>query len=442
MKSDEGQRQPQLSRNTHKFKLILAMFALASVFSFAKADDILRDSTQVWFRQSHTEVDTALFNNGENLDRMINWIRTINKEGSLYRLRAVRVEGAASPEGSYEFNRQLSRKRADNIFQYFSDRVDLPDSLTRFDYIGRDWAGLATLVESDQAVPDRDGVLAIISDALRNGTMNRAADNRALARLKQLGGGRPYQYLYANLFPKLRFSRLYTEYEALPQPNVVPDPEVIISVDSITAVIEPLVVPEDEVMELGEVKTCKPFYMGLKTNMLLDALALPSLGAEFYIGRNWSVVGNWFYGWWDNDHSHRYWRAYGGDLAVRRWFGEKASRKPLTGHHIGLYAGVVTYDFEFGGTGYMGGNPHRTLWDRCNYYAGVEYGFSLPVARRLNIDFTIGMGYLGGKYQKYEPCRYGNGYVWQSTHRLHWFGPTKAEISLVWLIGCDNYNRR
>ena len=24
---------------------------------------------------------------------------------------------------------------------------------------------------------------------------------------------------------------------------------------------------------------------------------------------------------------------------------------------------------------------------------------------------------------------------------LNYFGPTKLEVSLVWLIGCDNYNR-
>ena len=31
-------------------------------------------------------------------------------------------------------------------------------------------------------------------------------------------------------------------------------------------------------------------------------------------------------------------------------------------------------------------------------------------------------------------------YVWKSTNKLNWFGPTKVEISLVWLIGNGNYN--
>ena len=178
--------------------------------------------------------------------------------------------------------------------------------------------------------------------------------------------------------------------------------------------------------------------MALKTNMLYDVLAVPNIGVEFYLGKNWSISGNWMYGWWNSDNKHRYWRIYGGEIAVRKWLGKKASEKPLTGHHLGVYGQLFTYDFEWNGTGYMGGEPGKTLWDSPNYAAGVEYGYSLPIGRRLNIDFTVGVGYWGGKYYKYIP-RDGH-YVWQATRNRHWFGPTKAEVSLVWLIGRGNTN--
>ena len=88
----------------------------------------------------------------------------------------------------------------------------------------------------------------------------------------------------------------------------------------------------------------------------------------------------------------------------------------------------------------MGGEPGQTLWNNANYAAGVEYGYSLPIAKRLNIDFTIGVGYWGGKYYEYTPL---DGHdVWQATKQRHWFGPTKAEISLVWLLGHGNTNNR
>ena len=51
----------------------------------------------------------------------------------------------------------------------------------------------------------------------------------------------------------------------------------------------------------------------------------------------------------------------------------------------------------------------------------------------------MGAGYHSGIYYEYIPV--DGQYVWQATKRRHWLGPTKAEVTLVWLIGCDNYNR-
>lgn len=182
------------------------------------------------------------------------------------------------------------------------------------------------------------------------------------------------------------------------------------------------------------------FYMDIRTNMLYDALLIPNIGVEMYLGKRWSVAANWMYGWWKTDRRHWYWRAYGGDIAIRKWWGKAAREKPLTGHHIGIYGQIFTYDFETGGRGYMGGKPGGTLWDKMNYIVGAEYGYSLPIARRLNIDFTIGAGYWGGIYHEYKPE--ADYYVWQSTKERSWIGPTKAEISLVWLIGNGNTNRK
>ena len=187
-------------------------------------------------------------------------------------------------------------------------------------------------------------------------------------------------------------------------------------------------------------RTDQPHYVAIRTNMLYDALLLPNIGLDYYLGKDWSVAANWMYGWWDADRRHWYWRAYGGDVALRKWLGKAAQAKPLTGHHVGVYTLFFTYDFELGGRGYMGGKPGGTLWQKMNYAAGVEYGYSLPIARKLNIDFTIGAGYWSGIYHDYIPS--AGYYVWQSTKQRRWIGPTKAEISLVWLLGKRNFNKR
>lgn len=405
----------------------LLLFLAGTIPAFAQSE---KDSVKVHFRVSDTKIDPAFRGNGATLDSIFRKLTTDSLSAPSRRLISVKVTGAASPEGSVKFNRWLSEKRADAIFAQFRTRGLLPDSIASFEFIGRDWAGLQAQAEADSEIPYRNEVISLLN---RINSKNPPA--HPVAELKALHGGVPYSYLLSNLFPDLRASRLTVEYERIFPSISIPDLPIESPTSSIFVTGDILPLP----IALGEAKQCRPFYMALKTNMLYDALLLPNIGAEFYVGKNISLTADWMYGWWDRDRTHYYWRAYGGNLGARWWFGKAANEKPLTGHHLGLFAGIITYDFELGKGGIMGGIPHGTLWDRCNFISGLEYGYSLPVTRRLNIDFSIALGYMGGKYLKYEP-KYGF-YIWQSTHRLHWFGPTKAEISLVWLIGCDNWNR-
>ncbi len=411
---------------------ILTLLCILFAGTLASLAETEKDSVKVYFHVSKTNIDPSFNGNRATLDSIFSKLSADSLSGPTRRLVGVKVTGAASPEGSVKFNKYLSEKRADAIFNEFRNRGLIEDSVAKFTYVGRDWKGLQTEVENDPNVPYRSDVLELL-----NHINGQNPPLHPLEELKTLHQGIPYRYLLTTLFPELRASRLTVEYERLfPKINLT---DITVELPStktdLTASIIPLTYNR-----FGTVKECKSFYMGLKTNMLYDALLIPNIGAEFYVGKNISITGDWMYGWWDRDRTHYYWRAYGGYIGARWWFGKSAHEKPLTGHHLGLFAGAITYDFELGKGGIMGGIPRGTLWDRCNFTSGVEYCYSLPTAKRLTLDFSLALGYMGGKYIKYEP-KYGF-YIWQSTHRLHWFGPTKAEISLVWLIGCNNYNRQ
>lgn len=170
--------------------------------------------------------------------------------------------------------------------------------------------------------------------------------------------------------------------------------------------------------------------ISVKTNILYDAAMIPNLGVEIAFPQQWTLNGSWNYAWWSNNMKHRYWRTYGGELEARKWFGKHSGQYPLRGQHSGLFLMAGTYDFEKGHTGYM---------NDLYFGIGVSYGYALKLNQNLSLDFVLGVGYLCGTYQKYQPQ--DGKYCVIDTRNLSYFGPVKAEISLVWTID-NRLNKR
>ena len=62
----------------------------------------------------------------------------------------------------------------------------------------------------------------------------------------------------------------------------------------------------------------------------------------------------------------------------------------------------------------------------------IRYPIYEGVYRILTLEFSLGIGYLTTEYQKYTP--YEGSLVWMSSGNYTFIGPTKAKISLVWVI--------
>lgn len=397
------------------------------------------DTANVLYRVNRSRLDTTYCDNGavlggivESLDAM-----SVSADTSLVRIEVV---GVASPEGPVGNNKRLAVNRARQVQEYISSHTATSDSLIDIVTEKNAWVLLRDIARNDTILNGIDEVMQYL-DALAENDIDTKEHTQAFRKLWGFKSGIYYRYIYKRLYPLVRAASVRVVYLAESRPAEESDTtEVVAEPDTLEVVVEPdtIVVPTepDPMPVVAPIVTPKPLYMSLKTNMLYDAALLPNIGAELYVGSNLSVTANWMYGWWNCDSRHHYWRAYGGDVGVRYWLSHV---KPLTGHHIGVYGQMLTYDFEWGGKGYMGGVPGGSLWDKAHWGVGIEYGFALPIARRLNIDFTIGLGYLGGEYREYIPI--DDCYVWQATKYRHWWGPTKVEISLVWLLGSGNHNK-
>lgn len=401
------------------FMLLNFCAPLFAIESYEK--EVGSDSVEVFFRQSKIKLDPQFRNNGSRLESFSQRFKSLLNSPSS-NVNIIRIISGASPEGTYKFNRYLSDNRANAVFDFLTSNKLVDSADIKIESRGIDWIGLTECVKSSN-LAYKDEVLEILTlpeQTIKNG---KVIDERR-NRLRNLNGGKVWRELFDLYFANLRATKVVIGFDIqkalqlkkdtfTPLPNIAPE----LNITEPLGLIKPQPIQQKFTADNKERRS---ILMALKTNLLYDALLIPNIGVEFYAGKNWSVAGNWMYAWWKNDNVHNYWRTYGGDIEVRRWLGNK----PLTGHHVGIYGQMLTYDFELGGRGYLG--------DKWTYGGGISYGYSKPLSRHFNLDFTIGIGFLRSKYKEYLPQ--DGHYVWQSTRLANWILPTKAEISLVWLI--------
>lgn len=444
--------------------LLLSLMLLTGINIMAEVNVNANDEAAMYFRTASSRMDVNVNGNKEEmklLEQMASeYVQSSDSQ------RYVIVRSYASPEGLKQKNSEIAKRRAVAAMQLFKKLTDNDNVRFVTEYHMYEWEYLRQLVAADSLVPAHDKVMAVLDKAVEKGSQSYLASQTVIRKLRQIKGGAAYRYLYKNMFPRMRRVEVEvvgTDASSAEKPAVVvaqpEEPENTVKAEQhqdtvktqqveikdtvevksqeqieVKPEVTPEVKPEAKPEVKPEVKPQegKPLYLALKTNLLFDAVLVPNISLEWGFADHWSVSAEYMHAWWKSDRSHRYWRTYGGNVELRYWFGRKAQEKRLTGHHVGAYFGLLTYDFEWGGKGYLARNASTNI--------GLSYGYALPIARRLNLDFEIGIGYFSGKYDEYEPR--GDYYFWEATKNRKWFGPTRLEATLVWLLGKGNTNAR
>ena len=411
---------------------------LANAYA-ASIQDSLR--TTIYFRPGYSLLELSYRDNAANMKALTQGIQTI-KGNPCVQLQHIRILSAASPEGNSALNKRVAKRRGERLRDYLKETLVLPDSIFTVSSAGEDWQGLAALIAKEKT-PWRNKALQIIRHTPEWVTRNGKVVDGRKRQLQNLDGGKAWKYMLDNHFYTLRTGAVVVcEVKTLAAESTPSAAE---------ARLEQARLESASQQPASQSPSSPPFpaipsqvhpssksqappvasYFALKSNLLYDALLVPNLSLEASIGSGWTLGAGGMFAWWSKDAKHRYWRIYGGDLEIRKYFGTLSKSKPLQGHHLGIYGDFLTYDFEFGAKGYQ---------SKVTYAAGIKYGYSHPIAKRLNLDFALGIGYLHSNYKTYVP-RDGC-YVYQETKKRKWLGPTQAEISLVWLLGKGNTNKK
>lgn len=387
----------------------------AAIPFFSVANDTIR-RVVIYFDANETGLDPSYRNNKQAIATLDSLLT--GKLATKY-ITAINVTTYVSPEGDESYNSSLIARR-NNAIKEFLRQYNSEMDAERIHLFsgGEDWTEFRKLAAADSNLPDREEVLILVD-------YHKKDIARRKQLLRRLNRGAAYQYMLRHVFPELRRSVITVmgetpevveqeaEEEVLPD-NLPDQPDPVIEKTQTSEIQLPE--PEKKAVESRTV-------LAVKNNLLYDLALAPNIEVEIPMGKKWSLNAEYKCPWWLNSKHEFCYQLLSGGMEGRYWLGNRQRRNRLTGHFIGLYAEGGIYDFQFHGDGYQG-----------KYYgaAGMTYGYARQLAPHFSLEFSLGIGYLTTEYKKYTP--YEEDIVWTNSGRYNFIGPTKAKISLVWLI--------
>ena len=372
----------------------------------------LRGRAFVSFPVNKTEVDPDFGNNREELKRLSQTIDSVAGDSTIEILR-IQVKGFASPEGTYASNDRLARERTSSLTRYVIENTKVAPVLFHTGYEAEDWQGLRNFVDTTSMLTHREDLLRMIDsemdpdDKLYKIGVTWTEDFKVLAR---------------EAFPLLRHTDYQIDYQLKEvkeeKAEEKPDTTYLLITDTLSQTLV-----STEKYFTGY----KPLLV-LKTNMLYDLALAPNIEVEIPFGRDrrWSVMAEYLNPWWRLDKLNYAYEIQEAGVELRRWLTPRCdeSRPWLSGSFLGAYLGSAKYDLEYNGVGDQG-----EVWS-----LGATWGYSWPLNRRLNLEFSLSAGYMKGKRRHYNAEFDSTHLIYKYTKNLSYFGPTKLKVSLVWII--------
>ena len=415
-------------------RILIVLLTLVPVGLSAQALSeiwVTSDTLQIYFPQNVSELHPDFRGNGNSLKKFTESFHKMkDTPGSM--VKSVPIVSGASPEGGIDLNRRLSDSRANAVFDYLLDQKLLDPSEVEVESRGVDWQGLYNIMEYSN-LPYREKVMSII-DGPEVEMVNGKKYEKRQQELMKLDGGEVWKEIYDKYFPNLRGTMVMIVWNikreirkpAPPQPEPAPEPE-----PEPEPVPEPVPEPEPEPEPVSAPMPAPvpawSFNMVAKTNLLYDAASIFNLGVEFGLWKGLVLDINYMHNIWLRvDYSHWY-RVHGAEFGLKYYI-NKEQRPFAAGHHIGLAAQMLTFDV----TGIL------VDADPWKFGPMLTYGYTLPIRKRLNLDFEVGVGALIGDVYKYDAVDHLR--LLRQTDKAALV--PKAGVTLQYLIGKNNFNER
>lgn len=331
-------------------------------------------------------------------------------------VRTIVIEGAASPVGNEEYNNRLALRRAEALREIIA-KMEGGDKL-RIHVIsaGEDWRTFKSYIEKNYHEPNRDLVLAILRSDATNDEKER--------QLQQLDTGKTWRVLVRDFMATARNAAMIHIVEIADLAPKSPSLELRPIVEPIGNLrIEQEERPHEPTPLPEQVPVLRKPVVAVRTNLLVPAL---NVGVEVPIGTHWSVGADYYFPWiWPKRDNKNCFELLAWGVEGRYWFGRNRTvLDRLQGHSVGVYGYMGYYDFER--------NYHGHQGEFMN--VGVDYTYAMAVGKRkqIHLEFSLGFGYIYSQARKYTVIEAQGPLISDKiTKKVGFFGPTKANVSLV-----------
>lgn len=166
--------------------------------------------------------------------------------------------------------------------------------------------------------------------------------------------------------------------------------------------------------------------VAVKTNVAMDAVAIPNLGVEVGLSKKLTLDVPVYYNPWKHSDNKMLKLAMV-QPELRYWLCDKFNGHFFGAHLMGGAYHTTGIDLPF--------SPFDDLKDfryKGQFYGGgISYGYQFVLGRHWNLGATIGFGYAYVRYKKYECEECGD--MVEKSHK-NYFGPTKAALNLIYIF--------
>ncbi len=418
-----------------RYAIVLTLFLLLHSLALARSSEVENlGSLSSRVRESNEQISLNVITNLQNISiryennkawprwdyannskartALVDAVKKLSSEES--NVRTIVIEGAASPIGSEEYNYRLAMRRAEELRGIIS-RMEGGNKLKiHVISAGEDWHTFQSYIDRNYHEPNREKVLSILRTDASNDKKER--------QLQALDNSRTWRKLVREFMASARNAAVIHIVEIA---DLAPKEPPLKFRPIVAPVIEYEITKSEEpkdTVRKEQLPIRKP-VVALRSNLLVPAL---NVGVEVPIGTHWSVGADYYFPWvWPKRDNKNCFELLSWGIEGRYWFGRNRTVfDRLQGHSVGLYGYMGYYDFERNFHGHQG--------EFVN--VGLDYTYAMAVGKRkqVHFEFSLGVGYIYSQARKYTVIEAGAPLISDKiTKKIGFFGPTKANISLV-----------